>query len=64
MTTAQRILARHNTEDFRGQMSLESELREICREVAAPNCYDRTWKFSDGSTVNKTREGFTAGAQA
>jgi hypothetical protein len=60
-TAAQRILSNHNTAHFAGQQALESELREIASKVEGGNCYDRTWTFTDGSTITKTREGFTTG---
>lgn len=59
-STAAKILARHDLADFSGQRKLEAELLEIASSISGANCFDREWKFSDGSVVRKTRTGFVA----
>jgi hypothetical protein len=56
MTTAQRIISSNST-----AQAIESEARELATKTAAANCYDRTWTFYDGSSIIKTRAGYTAG---
>ncbi len=56
MTTAQRIIAANST-----SQAIEAEARELATKTAASNCYDRTWTFYDGSSITKTRDGYTAG---
>ena len=60
MTTAQKILAAHNSETFNQAQALEAAARELAVKTIGANCYDRTWTFYDGSSVTKTREGYAA----
>lgn len=63
MTTAQRIIASHKQATFSQAMALESEARELATKTAAANCFDRTWTFYDGSSITKTRDGYTTVAK-
>lgn len=56
MTTAQRIINANST-----AQASEAEARDLATKTTAANCYDRTWTFCDGSTITKTRDGYTAG---
>jgi hypothetical protein len=55
MTTAQRIISANST-----AQAIEAEARELATKTAAANCYDRTWTFYDGSSITKTRDGYSA----
>lgn len=61
MTTAQRILEANKTETFAQVQALQNHIRDLAVETEGFNCYDRTWTFYDGSTITKTRDGYTAG---
>jgi hypothetical protein len=63
MTTAQRIIASHKQATFSQTQALESEARDLATKTAAANCYDRTWTFYDGSSITKTRDGYTTEAK-
>jgi hypothetical protein len=58
MTTAQRIIEA-NTE----ARAIETEARELAMKTDGPNCFDRTWTFYDGSSITKTRDGYTTEAK-
>jgi hypothetical protein len=58
MTTAQRIIADNST-----ARAIESEAYELAIKVTAANCFDRTWTFYDGSSITKTRDGYTTEAK-
>lgn len=60
-TTAQRILSERRWTTFAEAQELEAVARDLAIHTDAPNCYDRTWSFRDGSTLTKTRDGYTAG---
>jgi hypothetical protein len=63
MTTAQRILSSHKSDTFAQAQAMQREIRDLAIETQGHNCHDRTWTFYDGSTITKTRDGYTTEAK-
>ena len=63
MNTAQRIIASHKQATFSQAQAMEAEASAMATKTAAANCYDRTWTFYDGSSITKTRDGYTTEAK-
>ena len=61
MTTAQKILAANSATTFSQSRAMEASIRELATKTSGANCYDRTWTFYDGSSITKTRDGYTTG---
>lgn len=58
-TTAERILALNEQETHAQCMVIENECREMAVRTDAANCYDRVFHFYDGSSIEKTHDGYS-----